>query len=123
LLTVLKHIWFASDQICSKKLKAAIPLWLPLYETVYKTLSPEAQDRLLSISAATIDRMLKPVRVAYGRKGLSGTWNKGAEGALVQIKDIEASLPFDMQGFDCDNGSEFLNYHLVRYFTDHPSVT
>ena len=28
-----------------------------------------------------------------------------------------------MQGFDCDNGSEFLNYHLVRYFTDHPSVT
>ena len=28
-----------------------------------------------------------------------------------------------MQGFDCDNGSEFLNWHLLRYFTDHPSVT
>ena len=28
LLTALKHIRFASDQMCSKKLKAAIPLWL-----------------------------------------------------------------------------------------------
>ncbi len=36
---------------------------------------------------------------------------------------MEVRLPFVMQGFDCDNGSEFLNYHLVRYFTDHPSVT
>ena len=25
-------IWFATDQMCSKKLKAAIPLWLPFYE-------------------------------------------------------------------------------------------
>ena len=38
LLTALKRIWFASDQMCSKKLKAAIPLWLPYYETVYKAL-------------------------------------------------------------------------------------
>ena len=28
-------------------------------------------------------------------------------------------LPFELKGFDCDNGSEFLNHHLVRYFTDH----
>jgi len=183
LLLALKRIWFASDQMCSKKLKAAIPLWLPFYETVYKALTPETQDKLLSISAATIDRVLKPVRVAHGRKGLSGTrpgsllknqipirtdfwdvsepgfmeadtvahcgnslagdfawsltmtdilttwtenratWNKGAEGVLGQIKDIEARLPFPLQGFDCDNGSEFLNYHLMRYFTDHPSLT
>jgi len=183
LLTALKRIWFASDQMCSKKLKATIPLWLPFYETVYKALTPATQDQLLSISAATIDRVLKPVRVAYGRKGLSGTkpgsllknqilirthfwdvsqpgfmeadtvahcgnslagdfvwsltmtdilttwtenratWNKGAHGVLVQIQDIELRLPFALQGFDCDNGSEFLNYPLVRYFTDHPSVT
>jgi hypothetical protein len=51
------------------------------------------------------------------------TWNKGAEGVRDQIKDVEVSLPFDMQGFDCDNGSEFLNWHLLRYFTAHPSVT
>jgi hypothetical protein len=59
--------------MCSKKLKAAIPLWLPFYESVYKALTPEIQERLLSVSAATIDRLLKPVRVVHGRKGLSGT--------------------------------------------------
>jgi hypothetical protein len=25
-------------------------------------------------------------------------------------------MPFPIRGFDCDNGSEFLNDHLVRYF-------
>lgn len=48
------------------------------------------------------------------------TWNKGATGVLAQIQDIEAKLPFTLKGFDCDNGSEFLNYHLLRYFTGHP---
>jgi hypothetical protein len=183
LLTALKRIWFASDQMCSKKLKAAIPLWLPHYATVYTALTTETQEQLLSISAATIDRLLKPVRVVHGRKGLGGTrpgsllknqipirthfwdvsqpgfmeadtvahcgnslagsfvwsltmtdihtswtesratWDKGAQGVLAQIQDIEGQLPFALQGFDCDNGSEFLNYHLVRYFTDHPSLT
>jgi hypothetical protein len=44
----------------------------------------------------------------------------GATGVLDQIKGIEARLAFALKGFDCDNGSEFLNYHLLRYFTDHP---
>ena len=47
-----------------------------------------------------------------GAKGLLVYWNK--------CKDIEARLPFALKGFDCDNGSEFLNYHLLRYFTNHP---
>ncbi len=48
------------------------------------------------------------------------TWNKGSQGVLAQIQAIESALPFVLRGFDCDNGSEFLNHHLVRYFTDHP---
>ena len=48
------------------------------------------------------------------------TWNKGAQGVITQIKAIEAALPFPLKGFDCDNGSEFLNHHLVRYFSGHP---
>jgi|SRR3990167_1890685 len=43
-------------------------------------------------------------------------WGKGAEGVVKQIEDIESNLPFLIFGFDCDNGSEFLNYHLIRYF-------
>ena len=50
LLVALKRIWFASDQMCSKKLKAAIPLWLPFYATRYKALTPETQDKLLPIA-------------------------------------------------------------------------
>jgi len=50
------------------------------------------------------------------------TWNKGAKGVMQQIQSIEAAIPFPLRGFDCDNGSEFLNHHLLRYFTDHPNT-
>lgn len=45
-------------------------------------------------------------------------WNKGAHGVLDAIKSIQAALPFKLKGFDSDNGSEFLNYHLMRYFAN-----
>src|SRR4030067_1192766 len=32
LLKVLKRVWLATDQMCYKKLGAAMPLWLPFYE-------------------------------------------------------------------------------------------
>lgn len=43
-------------------------------------------------------------------------WTKLAENTVAAIRDIEKALPFAIKGFDCDNGSEFLNDHLVRYF-------
>lgn len=43
-------------------------------------------------------------------------WNKGATGVVVATRDVEQALPFEILGFDCDNGSEFLNWHLVKYF-------
>ena len=179
LLMALKRIWLATDQMCSKKLVAAIPLWLPFYERVYEKLSDEVENQLLSISAATIDRVLAPTRALTRRRGLGATkpgsllrnqipirthnwdisqpgvveaatvahcgtslagnfiwsltltdihtgwtecratWNNGATGVIKQIKNIEASLAFELKGFDCDNGSEFLNHHLLRYFTEH----
>jgi hypothetical protein len=45
------------------------------------------------------------------------TWGKGEKGVVSAIKDIESHLPFTLKGFDCDNGSEFLNWHLIRYLT------
>jgi len=45
-------------------------------------------------------------------------WNKGAAGIVESTREVEATLPFDVLGFDCDNGSEFLNWHLVRYFQE-----
>lgn len=177
ILTPIKAIWLAGDQMCSKKLKVALKEWLPYYEQENGLLSDVTRGLLYTISPATIDRLLKPTRAQYPGKGRCGTkpgrmlknqipiktdhwdvtkrgyveadtvahcgnslagdfvwsitltdihttwtenratWNKGAEGVLRQIKNIEKSLPFELLGFDCDNGSEFLNHHLFRYFS------
>lgn len=172
----LKRIWLASDQPCGKRLKMALPLWLPHYGDAYEVLEPTIYKGLLSMSAATIDRLLASSRVkckrfcgtkpgsllkkqikiktdqwdedrpgyleadtvAHCGASLSGgfvwsltmtdifsawtenraVWDKGSIGVLNQIKDIENNLPFDILGFDSDNGCEFLNHHLIRYFTN-----
>jgi hypothetical protein len=66
----LKTIWLASDQPCSKRLKAALPLWLP---SVKKGVSTQVRAQLLQLSAATIDRLLRPVRARHPRRGLGTT--------------------------------------------------
>jgi len=43
-------------------------------------------------------------------------WNKGASGVLAATQEVEEALPFALLGFDCDNGSEFLNHHLWGYW-------
>jgi hypothetical protein len=173
---ILKNLWLATGQICSKRLKAAIPEWLPFYEKEYGEITPQSRSKVLKITPSTIDRKLRPVRITFKKKGLGGTkpgsllktqipirtdnwdidrpgfleadtvahcgrsllgdfvwsltmtdiashwtenravWNKGAPGIKEQIKDIEACLFFLILGFDCDNGSEFLNWSLWEYF-------
>lgn len=175
-MTPLRAIWLATDQMASKRLKAAMPLWLPYYEEAHGILADDVRYKLLRVSASSMDRLLAPVRAQSGKRGLSGTkpgtllknqiplqgqawdvsqpgfieadtvahcgnslagdfvwsltmtdlysgwtecratWNKGADGVMQQIKAIQQALPFAVKGFDCDNGSEFLNWHLLRYF-------
>lgn len=43
-------------------------------------------------------------------------WNKGAAGVVAAVQSVEAELPFELLGFDSDNGSEFLNHHLREHF-------
>jgi len=174
----LKEIWLKANLPCSKRLKAILPIWLPGYVQLYAKLSPEVTNALLRISPPTIDRLLKPIRIHYTKRGRSTTkpgtllrkkipiktnqwdesrpgfleadtvahcgdstsgmyvntidfediatgwteqravWGKGETGVLEQIKNIEKTLPFPLLGFDCDNGGEFLNYHLIRHFTE-----
>ena len=45
------------------------------------------------------------------------TWGKGEAGVLDAIISIEQMLPFPVRGFDCDNGSEFINWPLLKHFT------
>jgi hypothetical protein len=176
IITPLKRIWLSANLPCSKRLKVILPLWLPSYEKEFGILPRDSITALHVISAATIDRLLKPTRIKYKGSGRSTTkpgtllkkhipiktnqwdetrpgfleadtvahcgesmagmfaftldcvdiattwteqravWGKGEAGVLQQIKDIEDSLPFPLLGFDSDNGSEFLNYHLLRHF-------
>ena len=44
-------------------------------------------------------------------------WGKGQAGVHIQTEDVENSLPFLIRVFDSDNGGEFINDHLFRYFT------
>lgn len=140
------------------------------------TLSPALRERLLHISAATIDRRLRPFRlqlrphglgttkpgtllkqqvairtytpweeqrpgfveidlvahcgtstaghylntltvtdVATGWTECAGVWGKGQAAVFAALELVRQRLPFPLLGIDSDNGSEFLNAHLVRY--------
>lgn len=177
IITPLKKIWLAANLPCSKRLKVMLPIWLPGYVKLFGELSFEVTSALLKISPPTIDRILKPIRSHYTKRGRSTTkpgtllrkqipiktnqwdesrpgfleadtvahcgestagmyvntldfvdiatgwteqravWGKGETEVLAQIKHIEKNLPFPILGFDCDNGKEFLNYHLLRHFS------
>lgn len=62
-LEALIVTWEASDRICGKRLKAVLPDMVEAMERHdHLELDPEVRQRLLSASASTIDRLLKPVR-------------------------------------------------------------
>ena len=175
ILEVLKKLWVTTNLPCSKRLKVIIALWLPFYPD---ELPENVREKLLTISPATIDRLMAPARSKYVKQGLTTTkpgsilkkhipiktsqweenqpgfleadaiahcgssvagmfvytincvdiasswteqravWGKGEQGVLSAIENIEHNLPFPLHGFDCDNGSEFINWHLYRHFTN-----
>lgn len=177
-IRALRLVWRATDYMCSKLLRAAIPDWLPWIEKHHGEFSEEVRELLLRVSPATIDRVLKPYKhkpkvgtkpgtllktqipiqgsvwnieqpgfveadtVAHCGNSLQGlfawsltltdictqwtecraVWHKAASGVVTQIKDIEKALPFELLGFDCDNGSEFLNKYLLAYFSEKKKI-
>lgn len=60
-------IWEASDRICGKRLKVAIPDFMESLEHHgHLKLDAELRNKLLTVSAATIDRILSPIRREAG---------------------------------------------------------
>jgi hypothetical protein len=60
---------------------------------------------------------LSAVDVATGWMGLEGVLNKGELAVFEALGRLRARLPFPTLGLDSDNGSEFINHHLVRWCT------
>lgn len=63
-------LWEAADRICGKRLKAALPTLVEAMERHnHLCLEPAVRERLLAMSAATMDRLLSDVREqAQGRR-------------------------------------------------------
>lgn len=73
-ITALTIIWEAADRICGKRLKAVLTTFVEAMERHgHLQLDSEVRDRLVNISAATIDRVLRPVRAQakQGRRRVS----------------------------------------------------
>jgi hypothetical protein len=59
--------------------------------------------------------MLDGVDYATTWVELRAMWGRGQAGTLAALRDMEASLPFELLGLDSDNGGEFLNYHVLSW--------
>ena len=68
LLKPLKVIWLAALQPCGKRLVSALPEWVPAYEEDHRKLNSDVRESLLSASAATLDRLLRPARAQHRRR-------------------------------------------------------
>lgn len=174
----LKRIWTIFDFICGKRLAPFMAEAVKKLEYHKEIdITPEVRKKLLTISASTIDRLLKPVKDCYrigkGRKGtkpgsllkksipirtfsdwddakpgfveadlvghdggnssgdfiqslnfvdIATGWditaaciNKAQVNVFGAIKKASARFPFKIAGIDSDNGSEFINAHMLRY--------
>ena len=73
---VLIVLWESSDRVCSKRLKPLIPVLVPALERHGKLeLDDAARGCLMTVSPATIDRLLSEVRIAAagGRRRRAGS--------------------------------------------------
>ena len=70
----LRAVWEASDRLCSRRLQPFIPeLVRVLRRHGEQPIGADVEALLCSMSASTIDRLLRPWRQLGGRRGLSTT--------------------------------------------------
>jgi len=173
--------WMLTRCPAGKRLAPMLTIVVPLFRRDGDLDLSDAQaDLLVSMSAATIDRLLAPERAALAFRGRSHTkpgtmlksqipvrtwaewsedlpgfveidlvgheggnssgefcftltvtdvatgWtvnrsvkNKAAIWVFEAIEHVAALFPFPILGIDSDNGSEFINHHLLAYCTEH----
>lgn len=89
----LKSLWEAMNKMCSKKMKAALPLWLPFYPA-----SDATKSLLMQMSPSTIDRALRPYKHKK-MKGLSTTKPSLIKNRVpIKLLDSEITKPGMIEG-------------------------
>lgn len=88
-------LWEASDRICGKRLKAAVPALVEATQRHgHLELDGEVCERLVSVSAATIDRLLAPVcREAGSRRRRRGKRRIAAQVPVRTFADWGEPVP------------------------------
>jgi len=176
-VNALVHLWKTSDYLCGKRLHVYLREIIPVLKKFNEiSIDEETEEKLMKISPATIDRLLKSEKMKFRLKGKSLTkpgtllkhsiqmrtfaeWNEkepgfvevdlvGHEGGILKgeflysldvtdvhtgwtetkaiknkaqiwtleaLKEITKRSPFPIKGIDSDNGSEFINAHLLNY--------
>ena len=73
-MAALQAIWSETEYMCGKNLPGAIPDWLPAVKRNRGlVVSAEVESKLLSVSGATIARLLQGVKASQGRRRRGGT--------------------------------------------------
>jgi hypothetical protein len=106
-VAALKVAWEASDRMCSRRLQPFLPELVKVLERHGElTVSQEAQEQLCRMSAATIDRALKPHR----HRGLRRPFSTTKPGSL-----LKAAIPIRTFADWDDKRPGFLEIDLVAH--------
>jgi hypothetical protein len=83
----LQVLWNAMNRICSKKMKAALPLWLEFYPDASRTVKAQ----LIQMAPSTIDKKLNPYRGPIP-KGKSTTRGLKMMMSKIPLKLLEGEI-------------------------------
>ena len=97
---VLIILWEAADRICGKRLKAILPVLVESMERKgHLSLAPKVKQRLLAMSASTIDRLLTSIRrQAKGKKKRRNAPKKASKQIRVKtFSDWAKAAPGELE--------------------------
>jgi len=58
---------------------------------------------------------LDMVEISTGWSEQRAVLGKGEKGVVDKVNNVKNTVPFDIYGLDSDGGSEFINWHMVKY--------
>ena len=113
-------LWEASDRVCGKRLKPLLPILVSALERHgHLTLASTVRERVLSISAATLDRVLRPTRTAVsGQRARRRAIPAVQRNVPVRtFADWDAPLPGDMEADLVSHGGDSAAGSFVHTLT------